>query len=143
VGFRYASGDVDLRVQAPVLQVGADDTLEQIRFNTRSCVPPAGSDSDDWYRAYRELGRMLRDPAFERRLRLAPGDALVVDNLRVLHGRTRLHSAGTRHLQGCYADQDGLRSTVRVLRARHAGTLEDATRSATISWTRSSTSSPA
>src|SRR5262249_55719466 len=72
VGFRYASGDVDLRVQAPVLQVGADDALQQIRFNTRSCVPPAGSESDDWYRAYRELGRMLRDPAFERRLRLTP-----------------------------------------------------------------------
>ena len=39
----------------------------------------------------------------------------LVDNLRVLHGRTGYSEAGERHLQGCYADRDGLRSRLAVL----------------------------
>jgi gamma-butyrobetaine dioxygenase len=40
-----------------------------------------------------------------------------MDNLRVLHGRTGFAAdEGERHLQGCYADRDGLRSTLEVLR---------------------------
>jgi gamma-butyrobetaine dioxygenase len=46
----------------------------------------------------------------------APGDLFIVDNLRVLHGRTGYAaSGGERHLQGCYADRDGLRSRLAVL----------------------------
>jgi len=51
-------------------------------------------------------------------LRLAPGDCLVFDNTRVLHARTAFSmDAGSpgRHLQGCYADLDGLASTLAVL----------------------------
>jgi len=34
----------------------------------------------------------------------------------VLHGRTAFEpTSGTRHLQGCYADIDGLRSAIAVL----------------------------
>jgi len=39
---------------------------------------------------------------------------LLLDNERVLHGRAG-ESIGERHLQGCYADRDGLLSTLRVL----------------------------
>jgi gamma-butyrobetaine dioxygenase len=39
-----------------------------------------------------------------------------MDNRRVLHGRAGYDTAaGERHLQGCYADVDGLRSTLAVL----------------------------
>jgi len=51
-------------------------------------------------------------------LRLAPGDCLIFDNTRVLHARTAFGvAAGSpgRHLQGCYADLDGLASTLAVL----------------------------
>ncbi|HXP57833.1 MAG TPA: TauD/TfdA family dioxygenase, partial [Streptosporangiaceae bacterium] len=48
-------------------------------------------------------------------LRLSPGDCLVFDNTRVLHGRTGFTSTGDRLLQGCYADLDGLASTLAVL----------------------------
>ena len=44
--------------------------------------------------------------------------AMIVDNRRVLHGRKAFTSAGGRHLQGCYADRDGLLSTLAVLRHR-------------------------
>ena len=70
----------------------------------------------------RELGdksaRLLARPEFLLRLRLSPGDCLIFDNTRVLHARTALAATGERHLQGCYADLDGLLSTLAVLRRR-------------------------
>jgi gamma-butyrobetaine dioxygenase len=61
---------------------------------------------------------LLAQPGRQLDLRLAPGDCLVFDNTRVLHARTAFAlSAGSpaRHLQGCYADLDGLASTLAVL----------------------------
>ncbi|MDX1402138.1 MAG: TauD/TfdA family dioxygenase, partial [Kiloniellales bacterium] len=64
----------------------------------------------------------IDDPALAVGFKLEPGECFIVDNTRVLHGR-RGYSAtgGTRWLQGCYADKDGLLSTLNVLKARLAG----------------------
>ena len=75
-----------------------------------------GPDLADWYDAYLRLARLLEDERFQLRLRLEPGELFIVDNRRVLHGRAPYAaSGGERHLQGCYADIDGLRSTLAVL----------------------------
>jgi Probable taurine catabolism dioxygenase len=70
-----------------------------------------------FYAAYRRWASCWPSPAAAH-LRLAPGDCLVFDNTRVLHARTAFsmspRSPG-RHLQGCYADLDGLASTLAVL----------------------------
>ena len=69
-----------------------------------------------YYAAYQRFGRMLEEPRYRIQFKLEPGDLFIVDNLRVLHGRTDYAaSGGERHLQGCYADRDGLRSTLAVL----------------------------
>ena len=71
-----------------------------------------------FYTAYRRWAELLERPERQLNLRLAPGDCLVFDNTRVLHARTAFSlSAGERrrHLQGCYADLDGLASTLAVL----------------------------
>jgi hypothetical protein len=47
-------------------------------------------------------------------VRLRPGDCAVFDNTRVLHARTGFAQGGRRHLQGCYADLDGVESAVAV-----------------------------
>lgn len=52
--------------------------------------------------------------------KMAPGDCVVFDNRRVLHGRTRFDvsgGGGERHLRGCYLDEP----TYERVRARHAG----------------------
>jgi Probable taurine catabolism dioxygenase len=74
-----------------------------------------------WYRAYRRFAAILREPAGELRLRLSPGDLLIMENNRALHGRTAFDpNLGRRHLQGCYVDKDGVESRRRVLeRAWH------------------------
>ena len=71
--------------------------------------------------AYRRLGRIIDDPAMAVSFKLEPGESFIVDNTRVLHGRTGYAaSGGSRWLQGCYADKDGLLSTLGVLEAEAA-----------------------
>ena len=71
-----------------------------------------------FYAAYRRWAELLAQAGRQLTVRLAPGDCLVFDNTRVLHARTAFsmspRSPG-RHLQGCYADLDGLASTLAVL----------------------------
>jgi alpha-ketoglutarate-dependent taurine dioxygenase len=55
------------------------------------------------YEAYAKLTRWLRDPAFQIRHRLLPGECLAYQNERVLHGRTGFSpEVGERHLQIAY-----------------------------------------
>jgi gamma-butyrobetaine dioxygenase len=52
--------------------------------------------------------------------RLNPGDSFIVDNTRVLHARKAFSGAGSRWLQGAYADRDSLQSRHRVLARQFA-----------------------
>ena len=117
--FEYAgSPGVRLRSKRPILELGPDDELIAVRFNNRSAAAFTDIPYDhmaDYYRAYRHLADLIEDAALTVRFRLAPGDLFIVDNLRVLHGRTAITSGGKRWLQGCYVDRDGLLSTLAAL----------------------------
>jgi gamma-butyrobetaine dioxygenase len=47
--------------------------------------------------------------------KLNPGECFITDNTRVLHARTAYSGTGTRWLQGCYVDKDGLLSTISTM----------------------------
>ena len=47
--------------------------------------------------------------------KLNRGECFVLDNTRVLHARTAYSKKGSRWLQGCYVDKDGLLSTISTL----------------------------
>ena len=113
--FEYAGeAGVCLTSRRPMIELAPDGELIGIRFNNRSlaAVTDVPFDKMDlWYAAYRRLGEIIDDPAMEVSFRLEPGEAFIVDNTRVLHARKGYSGEGTRWLQGCYADKDGLRST--------------------------------
>lgn len=116
--FRYAAPSVDLRAARPLIQLDTEGRVAGVCYNNRSAAPldlPADV-VPDFYRAYRRFAQLLHDPAALAGFRLAPGQLFIVDNQRVLHGRKGF-TGGRRHLQGCYADKDGLMSTLRVLEA--------------------------
>jgi gamma-butyrobetaine hydroxylase len=117
--FEYSGAKgVRLRSKRPIVELGADGELIAVRFNNRSAAPFTDipyDDMADYYAAYRRLAELIEDPALAVSFRLAPGDVFVVDNLRVLHARRAITSAGERWLQGCYADKDGLLSTLATL----------------------------
>jgi alpha-ketoglutarate-dependent taurine dioxygenase len=117
VPFRYAVGETVLEARAPLIELAADGELQAVRFNNRSLGTPRlpAAVIETWYRAYRAFARELERPQREVRFKLAPGELFIVDNRRVLHGRTAFSGSGRRHLQGCYADRDGLRSTLAAL----------------------------
>jgi [2-(trimethylamino)ethyl]phosphonate dioxygenase len=71
----------------------------------------------DYYTAYRRLGQIIDDGAMQVTFKLAPGESFIVDNTRVLHARKGYSGAGSRWLQGCYADKDGLLSTLAAIEA--------------------------
>jgi gamma-butyrobetaine dioxygenase len=123
VTFAYRDEGAELSATAPLIELDPHGTVRAVRFNARSMRSPSmpAPELAAWYDAYLRFARLLEDPRFQLRLRLAPGDLFIVDNRRVLHGRAPYASTtGERHLQGCYADIDGLRSTLAVL-ARDAG----------------------
>ena len=50
------------------------------------------------------------------RFRLQPGELLMMDNYRLLHGRTGYTLAtGSRHMRQCYMDRDTVQSRRRLL----------------------------
>ncbi len=125
VAFRFADETADLRSERPVVTLDVGGEVAAVHLNNRSKAPLRIEADlvEPWYAAYRTFTRMLEDPAYQLRFKLAPGDLFIVDNLRVLHGRSAFSGAGQRHLQGCYADMDGLRSTLAVLERSRADVI--------------------
>lgn len=123
VPFRYRDADADLTARKPLIEVDHSGTVQAVRYNNRSAAPfhlPADV-MQPYYRAFRRFAAMLHDEELEYGFRLTPGDLVIFDNQRVLHGRKGF-AGGKRHLQGCYADKDSLYSLMRKLEAnRHDG----------------------
>nr|WP_263741427.1 TauD/TfdA family dioxygenase [Defluviimonas sp. WL0050] len=120
--FEYAGEKgVRLRSRRPMIELSPDGELIAVRFNNRSAAAITDVPFDDmatYYAAYRRLGEIIDDPAMEVTFRLNPGECFIVDNTRVLHARKGYSGSGTRWLQGCYADKDGLLSTLAALEHR-------------------------
>ena len=69
-----------------------------------------------FYEAYRDLMQRIRDPAYLIRYALAPGEMVMFDNRRILHGREAFDpSAGERHFRGFYIEHNEVNSRMRVL----------------------------
>jgi gamma-butyrobetaine dioxygenase len=132
VTFAYRDASTELTATRPMIGLDPAGRIREIRFNNRSMQPwrppgrageagldPRLADSTAFYAAYRDFAAILARPELLVTFRLAPGECLVFDNTRVLHARTAFAATGSRHLQGCYADLDGVSSTVAVLGRRN------------------------
>ncbi len=124
--FEYTGSDgVCLRSRKPMIELAPDGELTGVRFNNRSTAAISDVPYDDmagYYAAYRQLAAIIDDPAMEVTFKLAPGECFIVDNTRVLHARKGYSGSGNRWLQGCYADKDGLLSTLSVLDSKQKAT---------------------
>jgi gamma-butyrobetaine dioxygenase len=108
-----------------MIGLSARGRIRQVRYNNRSLQPlrpQAGqapeafaAKADAFYQAYLAFAEILARPDLTLAFRLDPGDCLIFDNTRIMHARTAFTGAGSRHLQGCYADLDGVASALAVL----------------------------
>ncbi|MGH6874190.1 MAG: 2-trimethylaminoethylphosphonate dioxygenase, partial [Aestuariivirgaceae bacterium] len=117
--FEYAgAAGVRLRAKRPLIELGPDGELIAVRFNNRSLAAVTDVPFDEmpgYYQAYRRFAECIEDPAMAVAFKLSPGELFIVDNTRVLHARKAFSGAGKRWLQGCYADKDGLLSTLAAI----------------------------
>ena len=110
--------NVHLKSRFPMIELSPDNELRAVHFNNRSIAPITDvpyNDMPDYYKAYRKFSSIIDDPDMAITFKLIPGECFILDNTRVLHARTAYSGTGSRWLQGCYADKDGLLSTISTL----------------------------
>jgi len=119
--FTYTGSEgVHLAARRPVIELAPDGAVIAVRFNNRSAAPvtdvPFGQ-MESYFAALRRFESFVDDPGMAVSFKLEPGECFIVDNTRVLHARKGYAGVGSRWLQGCYADKDGLLSTLATLEA--------------------------
>jgi gamma-butyrobetaine dioxygenase len=119
VRFTYDSEDAVMQSRGPLIERGADNRLVRVRFSTRlDYVPPLPpAELTLYYAARRRMYVLANADAMRITFRLEPGMVMMMNNERLLHGRTAFEtgSGGRRHLQGGYIDHDGPDSLFRRL----------------------------
>ena len=118
--FEYHGGKgAHLKSRRPMIELSPDGEIIAIRFNNRSAAPITDvpyEDMEDYYKAYRAFSDIVNDPKLAVNFKLNPGECFITDNTRVLHARTAYSGKGTRWLQGCYVDKDGLLSAISTIK---------------------------
>lgn len=121
VRFEYRDATTQLVAVKPMIELDGTGQMIGVHYSPRLDDIPLMSDADTrrYHRARKRFGQLFEDPRYELRFKLDPGQLMMFDNNRVLHGRTAFDpSEGHRQLQGCYIDRDGPRSLYRVLKRR-------------------------
>ena len=107
---------LDLLAARPLLQLGSDAQLRQITFNQEDEIPFVLSEehAQAWRRGYQAVAQALAEPVNQHRFLLEPGTVVLLDNWRVLHGRTAF--VGSRCLSGVYLNKEDLEGRLRALK---------------------------
>lgn len=116
---RQSRGDAHLVAHAPIISVDRDHQICGIRFHERSMAPldVEPSQVGEYYRAFITFTKMVNDPSRAIQRKLNPGQAIVYDNQRVLHGRAAISLDGGRHhLRMGTIERDQFHSRLRRLR---------------------------
>jgi gamma-butyrobetaine dioxygenase len=119
--FEFRDASTHLVAVKPMIELDGQGQMLGVFYSPRLEDIPLMPEQDTrrYQRARRRIAELFEDPAYELRFKLDPGQFMMFDNNRVLHGRSAFDpSEGHRQLQGCYIDRDGPRSLYRVLRRR-------------------------
>ena len=72
-----------------------------------------------YYSARNKISEFYNSDNNRIEFKLAPGDLLMMDNHRLLHGRTSYDAnEGKRFLQGCYIDYDSTQGKLKHLKRK-------------------------
>lgn len=116
--WRFHDEDHDIRRRRPIIHLGPDGEMTCFAFNAHIAdVPDMDSETlHDFYAAYHDLMLRIRNPAYRLCHALAPGEMVMFDNHRVLHGREAFDpGSGERHFRGFYIEQNEVDSRLRIL----------------------------
>ena len=121
VKFKFTDKDVVLENKGELIELDEKNNFKQIRFSTRlDYVPPLEKNHlDIYYKARKKISDLDNSEKFRIEFKLIPGDIMMMDNHRLLHGRTVYDAnEGKRFLQGCYIDHDSSEGKLRHLKRK-------------------------
>ena len=121
VKFKFTDKNVILENKGELIELDEKNNFKQIRFSTRlDYVPPIEKNQlDVYYRARKEISNLYNSKKYKIEFKLMPGDLIMMDNHRLLHGRTAYNAnEGKRFLQGCYIDHDSSEGKLRHLKRK-------------------------
>ncbi|KAI6382578.1 hypothetical protein MCOR25_000582 [Pyricularia grisea] len=116
----HASGNKGIAIRpsrmVPVLETtGTRRSLMRVRWNNddRGVLPFFGKEGNEarWYAAARKWNETIKMKEMEYWVQLTPGNVLIFDNWRVLHGRSAFE--GVRRICGGYINHDDFMSRWR------------------------------
>ncbi len=114
---RRHPGEIDLRNRGPLISLDEFGRPQGIRYFDRALAPlDVDADvMDAFYNAVREYNRRMIDPAFIAEIRVKPGNGMLIDNHRVMHGRTAFDPSFGRHIRLCHVPRDEFHGRLREL----------------------------
>ena len=121
VRFKFIDKEVVLEDWSELIKLNDDKTFKQVRFSPRlDYVPMLEKEKLDlYYKARKKLSEMYNSKKYRIEFKLAPKDLMMMDNYRLLHGRTSYEvKEGNRFLQGCYIDYDSTEGKLRHLKRK-------------------------
>lgn len=117
--FRYVDDSAHLESEGPLIELDSRGEVIRVRYNNRTeRIPPLPPEQlERYYAARRAFFALITAPELTLTPKLAPGEMLIMDNYRLLHGRTAFRlSQGVRHLRQGYVDRDTTASRRLTLR---------------------------
>ncbi|WP_119462069.1 2-trimethylaminoethylphosphonate dioxygenase [Rhodospirillaceae bacterium SYSU D60014] len=120
--FRYVDETTHLEHEGPLIELGSSGEVFRVRYSNRTETVDALEPDvlDPYYRARARFHALINSPEMTVQFKLGPGDMIVMDNYRLLHGRRGYKlETGMRHLRQGYVDRDTLQSRRRILARSH------------------------
>ncbi len=121
VRYQFVDQNVVLEDWAEMIQLDKDGKFKQVRFSPRlDFVPLMDKEKLElYYSARNKISELFNSNEYRIDFKLNPGDLLMMDNYRLLHGRTSYDSnEGERFLQGCYIDYDSTEGKLKYLKRK-------------------------
>lgn len=114
---RRHPNEIDLRNRGPLISLDEFGRPAGIRYFDRALAPldVSAGDVDRLYSAIRAYNQRMVSPEFAATIRVAPGDGMLIDNHRVMHGRTAFDPSLGRHIRLCHVPRDEFHGRLREL----------------------------
>ena len=121
VRYQFIHQKIVLEDWAEMIQLDENGSFKQVRFSPRLDFVPLIDKKklELYYSARKKISELYNSDQYKLEFKLLPGDLLMMDNHRLLHGRTSYNAnEGDRFLQGCYIDYDSTEGKLKHLKRK-------------------------